>query len=223
MIGIGERNCFGATRIWRTFALSVFIAALAAPAWAQTGGFGASPGSLYVPSGRLADAGRDLRAGALEDVVTVIVNENTSAVASGVTNTSRNSTAAASITGLAGTLPKTSALSNLLTSSNAQQLQGSGKTTRTSTLTTTISARVVDVTANGTLVIEGTKNLSVNSERQSVTVRGFVRPDDLTTANTVLSTQVANLEVHVTGKGVVNDSIKRPFFLYRILLGLLPF
>ena len=190
---------------------------------AQNGGLGGSPGSLFAPSGLFADASRDLRAGALNDVVTIIVNENTSAVSSGTTNTARTSTAAAGITGLAGALPATSALTNLLTSNNAQKLQGTGTTSRTSTLTTTVSARVADVTPNGTLIVEGTKDLSVNSERQTITVRGLVRPSDLTTANSVLSTQVANLEVHVNGKGVVGDAVKRPFFLYRILLGLLPF
>jgi hypothetical protein len=39
----------------------------------------------------------------------------------------------------------------------------------------------------------------------------------------VQSTRLAQLEVHVDGKGVVGDAIKRPFFLYRLLLGLLPF
>lgn len=204
-----------------------FVAVLLAmqPAYllAQNGGLGGSPGSLFAPSGMFADAGRDLRAGSVNDVITIIVNENTSAVATGGTNTARTSTATAGITGLAGNLPATSALQNLLTTNNAQKLQGTGTTSRTSTLTTTVSARVVDVSPNGTLIVEGTKDLSVNSERQTITVRGLVRPADLTTANSVLSTQVANLEVHVNGKGVVNDAIKRPFFLYRLLLGLLPF
>jgi flagellar L-ring protein precursor FlgH len=209
----------------RTFRLRLLCLWLwtAATAGAQTVALGSSPGSLYTPSGSLADSGRDLRAAARDDVLTIIVNESTSAVASGVTNTARTSTAAAGITGLAGTLPATSALANLLTTSNAQSLQGTGQTTRVSTLTTTVSVRVVDVLANGTMVVEGTKNLSVNSEHQTVVVRGLVRPADLTTANTVLSTQVGNLEVRVDGKGVVNDAIKRPFFLYRLLLGLLPF
>ena len=71
--------------------------------------------------------------------------------------------------------------------------------------------------------MEGTKDVSVNSERQTITVRGLVRPADLSTANTVLSTRVADLQVRVNGKGVVGDAVKRPFFLTRILLGLLPF
>jgi flagellar basal body L-ring protein FlgH len=51
----------------------------------------------------------------------------------------------------------------------------------------------------------------------------MVRPSDLTTANTVLSNQVADLQVQVNGKGVVGDAIRRPHFMYRMLLGLLPF
>ncbi|SRR5712691_10621159 len=184
---------------------------------------GASPGSLYSPSGRLADAARDLRAGQVDDIVTIVVNEAASAVASSVTNTSRKSSAQNSVTGLAGKLPATSKLTNLLGVTNNQQLQGTGQTSRNLTLSTTISARVVDVTPNGTLLIEGTKDIAVNSEKQTITVRGMVRPNDLTTANTVLSNQVANLQVHVNGKGVVGDAVKRPFFLYRLLLGLLPF
>ena len=90
-------------------------------------------------------------------------------------------------------------------------------------MTTTVSARVVDVMANGNLVLEGIKDISVNSERQYIAVHGMIRPFDLSTANTVRSDQIADLSIQVNGKGVVGDAIKRPFFLYRILLGLLPF
>jgi flagellar L-ring protein precursor FlgH len=50
-----------------------------------------------------------------------------------------------------------------------------------------------------------------------------VRPADITTANTVSSDKVADMEIHVNGKGVINDAIHRPNFLYRLVLGLLPF
>jgi flagellar L-ring protein precursor FlgH len=184
---------------------------------------GASPGSLYSPLGRLADSTRDLRAGQLNDIVTIVVAENLSAVSSGVTNTQRKSSAQNNIASLAGTVSTAGRIGNLLGVTNSQQLQGQGQTTRNMTLSTTISARVVDVTNNGTLVVEGTKDISVNSEKQTITVRGLIRPSDLTPANTVASNQVADLQIRVNGKGVVGDAIKRPFFLYRILLGLLPF
>jgi flagellar L-ring protein precursor FlgH len=184
---------------------------------------GASPGSLFSPVGRLADSSADVRAREIGDVVTIVVAENASAVASGVTNTQRKSSAQNQITSLAGPVAATSRLGNLLNLSNAQQLQGQGQTTRNMTITTTISALVVEVAANGTLTVEGTKNIGVNSEKQTITVRGRIRPYDLTPLNTVSSNQVANLEIRVNGKGVVGDVVKRPFFLYRILLGLLPF
>ncbi len=206
----------------KTFLLTIG-SLLPAALLAQNGGFGASPGSLFAPSGRLADSTRDLRANRVDDIITIVVAENASAVASGGTNTSRKSTVANSISALAGTLAATSPLANLANLSNAQQIQGTGQTTRNLTLSTTLSARVVDVTPNGALVVEGAKDIAVNSEKQNVKVRGIVRPEDLTTANTVLSTQVANLQVQITGKGVVNDAIKRPAWLYRVLLGLLPF
>ena len=79
------------------------------------------------------------------------------------------------------------------------------------------------VLPNGYLVLEGTKDVMVNSERQIVTVRGVVRPVDLSPGNVIHSDQIAQLEIKVNGKGVVGDAIRRPFILYRILLGLLPF
>jgi flagellar L-ring protein FlgH len=192
-------------------------------AFAQLGGLGASPGSLYAPSGRLADATRDLRANQTGDLITIVVSENTTATATGGTNTSRKSAAKNQIAALAGTLPAGSAVASLLDLTNSQQLQGTGQTNRTMTLSNTITARVTDVTPMGMLRIEGTKEIMVNSERQVIALRGLVRPADLSTANAVQSTRVADLQLFVNGKGVVEDAIKRPFILYRILLGLLPF
>ena len=180
-----------------------------------------SAGSLYVSSGRLADAARDLRASQVDDLVTVVVSESLSAVASGATNTSRKSAANANIKSLLG--PANPRLSNLLDTTSAQTLQGQGQTTRNMTLSTTISARVVEVKPNGDLVIEATKDIAVNSEKQAIVVRGIVRTADLNSSNAVPSNRVANLQIKVNGKGVVGDAVKRPFFLYRLLLGLLPF
>ena len=103
------------------------------------------------------------------------------------------------------------------------QLDGQGQTTRQTDLTTTLTARVTHVLPNGYLVVEGAKDVQVNSERQTVIVRGVVRPADLSPGNVVRSDRLAQLEVHINGKGVVNDAVRRPFILYRLLLGLLPF
>lgn len=180
-------------------------------------------GSIFTPSGPLADSARDLRANRVGDLVTILVSENSSAVSTGVTNTQRKSSVAAAVTSLAGPVRSTGALANLAASNNNTQLQGQGTTSRTTTVTTNITAQVVAQLSNGNLVVEGKKWIVVNSERQQVILRGIVRPVDLSLTNTVGSDSLARLEVLVNGKGVVGDSIKRPFILYRLLLGLLPF
>ena len=79
------------------------------------------------------------------------------------------------------------------------------------------------VLPNGSLVVEGTKTVQVNSEQQVVMVRGVVRPTDLTPGNVVESNRLGNLELRINGKGVVADAVRRPNFLYRLIAGLLPF
>lgn len=183
----------------------------------------ASAGSLWTPASRITDLGSDLRATHVNDLVTIVVAEQASAVATGATQTSRKSSTTNSVTSLAGPKSATGALANLLTSSGDTELNGSGTTSRGTTLSTTLSARVTHVLPNGYLVLEGTKDVQVNSEHQFVRVRGIIRPIDLSPGNVVTSNQLAQMEINIDGKGVVNDAIRRPMFLYRILLGLLPF
>jgi flagellar L-ring protein FlgH len=183
----------------------------------------ASPGSLWSSSALYSDLARDLRASRLNDVVTVLVAENASAVSSGDVQTARASSATSSVTALAGATKATGSLANLLGLSGNRQLKGSGTTSRQTQISTTLGTRVVGVLPNGYLVVEGVKEIRVSSEQQVITVRGVVRPADLTPDNVVRSDHMSQLEVSVNGKGVVGDSIRRPFFLYRLLMGLLPF
>lgn len=183
----------------------------------------ASAGSLWTPASRITDLGSDLRAIQVNDLVTIVVAEQASAVATGGTQTARKSSVNSSVTALAGLKSATGALANLATAANDQELNGSGTTSRGTTLNTTLSARVTHVLPNGYLVLEGTKDVQVNSEHQFIKVRGIIRPIDLSPGNVITSTQLAQLEINIDGKGVVNDAIKRPFILYRLLLGLLPF
>ncbi len=182
-----------------------------------------SPGSIYVGGGRLAEGLRDLRASQAYDLVYIVVADKASALSKGATDTNRKSTAKATINSLAGPTKAGGLLANLANVSGQTQVQGQGTTSRDSVLTTTLTAEVVSVLPNGNLVVEGHKEIEVNSERQVVTVRGIVRPDDLSPINSIQSDRLARLEVHVNGKGVVEDAVKRPFILYRLLLGLLPF
>ena len=183
----------------------------------------ASAGSLWTPTSRITNLGSDLRAVQVNDLVTILVSEQASAVVNGSTQTSRKSSAAAAVTGLAGIKSATSALANLANTSSDAELNGSGAVSRGSALSTTLSARVTHVLPNGYLVLSGSKDVEVNSEHQHVTVRGIIRPIDLSPDNVITSNQLAQLEINVDGKGVINDAVHRPWILFRVLLGLLPF
>jgi flagellar L-ring protein precursor FlgH len=183
----------------------------------------AAPGGIWAPGSRLADAARDLRASQIDDMITILVVENASAVVSGTTKTGRSSSTANSVTALAGLTKATGPWANLAGVTGNTQLNGQGSTSRGVVITTTLTARVSSVLPNGAMLVEATKDVDVNSERQTITVRGIVRPADVGSDNTVRSDHLGQLELRVNGKGVVGDAIKRPFILYRLLLGLLPF
>jgi flagellar L-ring protein precursor FlgH len=195
----------------------------AAEAAQQAEGQTPTVGSLWTSSAQFADLGRDLKASQVNDLVTIVVTEQASAVSSGTSKTQRKSSATNSVAALAGITKATGPLANLANMSGNQQLDAAGTTSRQTTITTTLSARVTRVLPNGYLLLEGSKDVQINSEHQTVTVRGVLRPADLASDNSVPSNRLAQMEIRLNGKGVVGDAIRRPFILYRLLLGILPF
>ena len=182
------------------------------------------PAPSGSPGSRLADAARDVRASQLDDLLTIVVAEQASAVTSGTTKTQRTSSAKNSRHRARRASPKRSA--RWPTSPDCRgdtQLAGQGTTSRRHHLEHHADRARLHVLPNGALLVEATKDVQINSERQTITVRGIVRPADIDADNSVRSNRLGQLEVRVNGKGVVGDAIKRPFFLYRLLLGLLPF
>ena len=182
-----------------------------------------SPGSLYDPAGRFGDLARDQRASFPNDIVTIVVYDKASAMSKGATKASRTASASASVDALAGPLRVNGPLTSMAQLGGENSLEGQGETSRENVLQTTLTARVTHVLPNGNLIVEGSKEIVVNSESQRVSVRGMLRWNDVSPANRVSSDRLAEMEVRIDGKGVVNDAIRRPNFLYRLLLGLLPF
>jgi flagellar L-ring protein precursor FlgH len=180
----------------------------------------ASAGSLWFPGALLTDLGRDPKASQVDDLVTILVVERATAASKGSTTASRKSSTDHSLGTFFGRTPPWGALAK---TSGSSELDGQGETTRENSLSTTVAARVVHVMPNGYLALEGSKLVTVNSESQTITVRGVARPTDISPGNLVRSDRLAQLEVQINGKGVVGDAVRRPFFLYRLLMGLLPF
>jgi len=87
--------------------------------------------------------------------------------------------------------------------------KGKGKTERKDTLITRISAVVVDVKPNGTLVLEARKEIKVDEDRQLITLTGICRAEDVTAQNTVLSTQLADARIDIQHSGPARDAARR--------------
>lgn len=184
-------------------------------------------GSLWQEENGRAYLYEDLRAMRAGDIITIKIVENQKGSKTGETTAERSSTAEDKITGGTAGLPFFSFGGSLaarlgLKASAANKFGGKGATTRADTLTGTVSAVVTDVLPNGNLRIEGHREVTVNSERQTMFLTGTVRRVDVDTKNMVLSTSIADAKIEYVGSGVVDD-VQRPGWLVRILDWIYPF
>ncbi len=183
----------------------------------------ASTGSLWVSSGVLSDLAADYKAHWPGDLIVVQLVDTFSAATSGENNTSRTFSTQSAVTALLGKIGASNALQNMFNANSTTALDGKGASTMSSSLNLNLSGRVVDVLPNGVLVIEAVRDFTVGNDRQTVTLRGLVRPGDVSTSNTVLSTQVTSVELSIKGKGAVADATARPNAVVRLLLKVLSF
>jgi flagellar L-ring protein precursor FlgH len=163
---------------------------------------------------------RNVKARSVNDIVTILIVENSSASNAANTSTKKDG----SFSGFFGLEARDSNLNiaDALQANSNLNFLGQGSTSRSGQLHASLSARVIEVLPNGDMVIEGTKEVTINRERQNLAIRGVVRSRDVTPFNVVLSTAIANMQVTFDGKGIVSDANK-PGFLYRILRVISPF
>jgi flagellar L-ring protein precursor FlgH len=176
--------------------------------------------SLYREGAPGAGLFADLKARGVNDIVTVLIVEQSSTSRTANTSTSTDTNRAAGIDELPG-LGRQSPTSALrehtrFNIAGKSTHQGKGSIDRTDRVSGQIAARVVKVLDNGHLVIEGRRAVLVNQETQIITISGMVRPQDISGANTVLSSQIADAEVQLVGKGVLEEA-QNPGILFRIL------
>ena len=182
-----------------------------------------TPGSIWSAQGQLVRLGTDVKAFRVHDVVMIVVSESLTASTDGQVKNARASNANSAITSLFGALKSSNAMQNLLGANASSRLTAQGQSTTDSSLSTTFGAEVVDVLPNGMLVVQATRQLTFSQQTQLIKLRGLVRPEDVSNQNQVLSTAMTDLELEVTGKGIVNDSTYRQNPLVRLLEKLLVF
>lgn len=89
------------------------------------------------------------------------------------------------------------------------EYDGQGQMDRQDTLATRLQARVLDVKPNGNLVLEAKKSIKIDDDGYEITFTGECRAIDVTPANTVLSTQVADAAIRVEHHGAVRAATRR--------------
>jgi flagellar L-ring protein precursor FlgH len=180
-------------------------------------------GSIWSPEGRLVRLGTDAKAAHVHDVLSIVVTESLAASTDGQVKNSRASNASSAIASLFGALKSSNAMQNLLSANAASALTAQGQSTTNSSLATTFGGEVMDVMPNGMLVVQATRQLTFSQQTQLIKLRGLVRPEDVSAQNQVQSTVMTDLELEVTGKGIVNDSTYRQNPLVRFLEKVLVF
>ncbi len=159
----------------------------------------------------------DQRAARVGDILTVQIDINDSAQTSNASNSSRTSgmaAAAPSLFGLSGSLgrllpPGTDLAAGIETNSNTSNA-GSGAVRRAEKISLTIAAVVSAVLPNGNLVIQGTQEVRTNAELRQLTVAGIVRPEDISSSNTIKHTQIAEARISYGGRGDISRVQKTP-------------
>lgn len=163
-------------------------------------------------SSTVASLFTDARAHSVDDILFVTISENTTAQSTANTKFSQDENA--SLFGGSG-LFKSVFNSLTLSANQSRGGNGAGQTTRSGTLVTALSVLVKEVLPNGTLRIEGSRNVLINNENQRVVFSGLIRPEDISRDNTIPSTLVADASIRYDGKGLIG-STQKPGILTRI-------
>ena len=193
-----------------------------------------SANSLWNDSANIFE---DTKARRLNDIVMISIVESLSGSGTADTNTSGDSSADYSLTDLFGmnkdfNLQNAFLLKDLYKGSNVftpsvagtgkTDFKGKGDTNREGKLVANISAKVVEVMPNGNLMLEARKELTINNEKQILVLTGMIRPDDIDSNNTVLSSKIADAQIYYVGDGVIQDK-QSPGWLVRIMDKVWPF
>ncbi len=163
----------------------------------------------------------DRRARRVGDTLTIAIGERTAASKKSNTATERSSNNQFGVTSLAG-LPGKSFLNSNLNATSDLSFDGKGESASNNDFTGTITVTVIEVLPNGNLLVSGEKQMGINQGSEFIRFSGIVNPLNLTSSNTVASTQVADARIEYRANGGM-DSAQVMGWLSRFFLNFLPF
>lgn len=156
----------------------------------------------------------DRKASRKGDILTVVISESQNATSSQSKKSNKESAVDAGVSqfifppGLSGlgthrgALPATSF-------SASSEFSGGGQVANQQSLSARAAVLVTDVLPNGNLVIEGVRIVTFSGETQYLVLHGLVRADDVTSLNTVASSNVADVRLEVISEGSLTDAQKK--------------
>lgn len=110
---------------------------------------------------------------------------------------------------------------NFETNSSASD-KGKVKTELDETFATTISAIIEETYQNGNYYIKGKKEMLIEGQKQNIIISGVIRPYDITSDNSINSSQIANLKLLYEKDGVESEILETPWGL-RFMRAIWPF
>lgn len=172
---------------------------------------------------------KDQRARKVGDIITVMIEITDKAEIDNESTRDRSGTTSAGIDALAGYkalfkdfLPEAVDPSNLVNVNSSHTDKGSGTVDREEKLTTKMAAVVMQELPNGNLVIEGRQEVRVNHEIREIIVAGVIRPEDVSSINTIDISKIAEARVSYGGRGHITN-VQAPRYGNQVLDILLPF
>lgn len=163
----------------------------------------------------------DRRARRIGDVITINLVENTSAKKAANASAARGSSMTGGISSLAN-LPLKKLEGLNIEAGIDSEFEGTGAAAANNAFTGTITVTVIDVYANGNLLVSGEKQIAINQGDEYIRFSGVINPNTVTSANTVQSTQVADARIEYKGSGYIDES-QQMGWLQRFFVALLPF
>lgn len=171
----------------------------------------------------------DPRAGQRGDILTVEINISDQASLSNSTSQDRSTSANLGITAFFGipqlfrrASPTTFDETAPVGVSSSSNFTGDGAIDRSETIRLTVAATVVQVLPNGNFIIAGGQDVQINHEVRRLTITGVVRPQDITAANTIPHTKIAEARIAYGGQGVMSGA-QKPGFLTQAYGAVAPF
>jgi flagellar L-ring protein precursor FlgH len=183
--------------------------------------------SLWRPGSRAFF--KDQRAGQVGDILTVVIDIEDRAELNNSSERQRESGENAGLGALLGyedaldrVFPDGVENDNLVEAGADSVSRGSGSIGREETINVRVAAMITQVLPNGNLVIAGRQETRVNYELRQLQVTGIIRPEDITSTNTIPFDQIAEARISYGGRGHLSD-VQQPRYGQQIYDILFPF